>query len=56
MIVTSSGTLIREALRAFATAVRKMWDVVKAFFEEFERENAQSRRAIEAKKHHQYPI
>lgn len=31
--MTSNGLLIREAFRAFATAARKMWDAVKAFFQ-----------------------
>lgn len=30
--MTSNGALIREAFRTFATAVKKAWEVVKAFF------------------------
>lgn len=31
--MTSNGSLIREAFRAFATAVQKAWEAVKAFFQ-----------------------
>ena len=30
--MTSNGSLIREAFRAFATAVQKAWEAVKTFF------------------------
>lgn len=30
--MTSNGSLIREAFRAFATAIQKAWEAIKAFF------------------------
>lgn len=33
IMMTLNGSLIREAFRAFATAVQKKWDDFKAFFQ-----------------------